>query len=365
MAIMRINVGPIHPSTHGVLRLVVDLDGDTIKRVEPHIGFLHRGVEKLCETRMYMQNPSYFEKLDYIAPMSWQELYVAAVEQAMGVGPVSEAVPYARTILLEFQRIANHLLWIGTLANDIGQMFTVFMWAFRDRSMVLKLLEDTTGGRMFYVNMRLGGMNRELPPDFMQRAYDLCDKLSANVAEYETVLDENGIFKERLVGVGTLTREEAINYGVTGPVLRASGVEEDARKSSPYYVYDKVKFDLPIRVNGDCYDRYRVRYEEIFQSIRIIRQALDMMPKGNVTGQMIKMIGPSAKPDVVVARRELPKGEGLIYMVPDKQKPYRVSLRAPGFVNLAVLPKMLEGAKFADIFAVFGSLDVIFGETDR
>ncbi len=365
MAIMRINVGPIHPSTHGVLRLVVDVDGDTIKNVETHIGFLHRGVEKLCETRMYMQNPSYFEKLDYISPMSWDEIYVASVEEAMGI-EVKEAAQYARVILLELQRIANHLLWIGTLCNDIGQMFTVFMWCFRERAEVLKLLEDVTGGRMFYVNMRLGGLNRQLPPDFRDRTHALIDYIEGKVAEYEDVLDSNGIFMERLKGVGVLKRRDAIDYGVAGPVLRASGIEEDVRKSAPYYVYDRLDFSVPTKALGDCYARYRIRYEEIFQSIRIIRQALDMMPeKGDVVGAPIKLIGPAAKPDVVIVRRELPKGEGIIYMVPDKQKPYRLSIRAPGFVNLAVLPKLLEGAKFADIFAVFGSLDIIFGETDR
>ena len=364
MTIMRINVGPIHPSTHGVLRLVVDVDGDTIRHVEPHIGFLHRGVEKLCETRMYMQNPSYFEKLDYVSPLSWDEFYVAAVEEAMGV-QVKEAAQYARVITLEMQRIANHLLWIGTLCNDIGQLFTVFMWCFRDRAKVLKLLEDETGGHMFYLNMRLGGLQRPFSPDFVDRAYALVDYLEKSVAEYEKVLDKNEIFKERLVGVGVLSRGEAINYGVTGPVLRASGVEEDVRRSKPYYIYDKLDFRIPVKTGGDSYSRYRIRYEEIFQSIRIIRQCLDGMPNGDMVGAPIKLIGQPAKPDIVVTRRELPKGEGLIYMVPDKQRPYRISLRAPGFVNLSVLPKLCEGAKFADLFAIFGSLDIIFGETDR
>ncbi len=364
MSIMRINVGPIHPSTHGVLRMVVDVDGDTIENVEPHIGFLHRGVEKLCETRMYMQNPSYFEKLDYISPMSWGDLYIGAVEQAVGI-ECKEAAQYARVVLIELQRIANHLLWIGTLCNDIGQLFTTFMWCFRDRAKVLKILEDVAGQRMFYVNMRVGGLNRPLPADFKDRTYELCDYLLTSVAEYEKVMDHNEIFKERLKGVGVLSSEDAIAYGVTGPVLRASGIEEDVRKSMPYYIYDKISFSLPFKSEGDCYARYRVRYEEIFQSIRIIRQVLDMMPEGDVVGQPIKLINPPAKPDTVVARRELPKGEGLIYMVPDKQKPYRLSIRAPGFVNLAVLPKLCKGEKFADLFAIFGSLDVIFGETDR
>jgi NADH-quinone oxidoreductase subunit D len=365
MAIMRINVGPIHPSTHGVLRLVVDVDGDTIKNVVPHIGFLHRGVEKLCETRMYMQNPSYFEKLDYISPMSWGDLYIAAVEHAMGV-ECKETAQYARVILLEFQRIANHLLWIGSLANDIGQMFTIFMWAFRDRAKVLKLLEEVSGGRMFYVNMRVGGLNRKLPEDFYEKANGLVQYLQKTIPSYREVLDANPIFKERLVGVGVLSHDDAIDYGVTGPVLRASGVEEDVRKSVPYYIYKKISFEVPTRAAGDAYSRYSVRYDEIFQSLRIIRQVLDSMPQNNdVVGQQIKLINQPAKPDPVIISRELPKGEGQIYMIPDKQKPYRLSIRAPGFVNLAAMPKMCEGARFADLFAIFGSLDVIFGETDR
>ncbi len=364
MAVMRINVGPIHPSTHGVLRLVVDVDGDSIVNVEPHIGFLHRGVEKLCETRMYMQNPSYFEKLDYISPMSWDDLYVAAVEEAMGA-EVKEPAQYARVVLIEFQRIANHLLWIGTLCNDIGQMFTVFMWCFRERAKVLKLLENVTGGRMFYNYMRVGGLQRPLPPDFKERALELTAYLRAKVSEYKDVLDANEVFMERLKGVGVLSRKDAINYGVTGPVLRASGVDEDARKSHPYYVYDKLDFNVVTMSGEDSYSRYKVRYDEIFQSIRIIEQAIDKMPEGDMVGQPIKLIGAPAKQDTVITRRELPKGEGLIYMVPDKQKPFRLSIRAPGFVNLAALPKMCEGAKFADLFAILGSLDIIFGETDR
>ena len=365
MSIVRINVGPVHPSTHGVLRLVVDVDGDTIKMVQPHIGFLHRGVEKLCETRMYMQNPSYMEKLDYIAPLAWDELYVSAVEQALGV-QVKEAAQYARMILLEFQRIASHLLWIGTLANDLGQMFTAFMWTFRDRSKVIKLLEDVSGSRMFYVNMRLGGLYEPLPKDFKERSLALIDYLEKTMPEYLNVLDKNEVFVERTKGVGALSREDAINYGVSGPVLRASGVAEDVRKSQPYYAYEKIKFDIPVMRNGDCMDRYRVRYEEILQSTKIIRQALSMMPEnGDVVGAPIRLIGPAAKPDTIIARRELPRGEGLIYMIPDKQKPYRISLRSPTFINMAVMSKLCDGAKFADMFAIMGSLDLVLAEIDR
>jgi NADH-quinone oxidoreductase subunit D len=365
MPTMKINVGPIHPSTHGVLRLVVEVDGDTVKGVEPHIGFLHRGVEKLMETRLYMQSPSYVEKLDYIAPLSWDELYVSAVERATGI-ETKERAQYARMIMLEFQRIASHLLWLGTFCNDIGQLFTMFMWCFRERAKVLKLLEDLSGSRMFYVNMRLGGMNQELPGDFEERVQGLVDELESRISSYKEVLESDPVFMERTKGVGILKKEEAINCGVSGPVLRAAGVEEDVRRSKPYYFYDKVKFRIPQGRESDSYDRYRVRYEEMFESIRIIRQCLEMMPEtGTVLGMRIKLVGPPAKPDPVLVSRELPRGEGMVYMVPDKQKPYRISLRSPAFINLAAITRMCDDCRFADLFSILGSLDVVLAEIDR
>lgn len=362
---MRINVGPIHPSTHGVLRLVVDVDGDTVKNIEPHVGFLHRGVEKLMENRMYMQSPSYTEKLDYIAPLSWDDLYVGAVEQAMGI-EVKERAQHARAILLEFQRIASHLLWLGAFCNDAGQLLTNFMWAFRERAQILKLLEDVSGNRMFYVNLRLGGLNQELPPDFRERALKLTDYLEGRISGYPDMLEANPIFMERTKGIGKLSRKDAVNYGVSGPVLRASGIAEDVRKSKPYYVYEKIRFRIPTGGKGDNFDRYRVRYEEMLQSIKIIRQAIDLMPEvGDIKGLPIKLIGPNAKPDIVITERELPRGEGIIFMVPDKQKPYRISMRSPTFINLAAIKKLTINAKFADIFPTLGSLDLVFGEVDR
>ena len=361
---MRINIGPIHPSTHGVLRVVAYINGDTIDSVEPHIGFLHRGVEKLMETRMYMQNPSYTEKLDYVAPMGWDELYVSAVEKATGAS-VSEPAQYARTILLEFQRIASHLLWLGTFANDLGQMFTIFMWAFRERAQVIKFLEDVSGSRMFYVNMRIGGLNGELPKDFRERAYSLCDYLSEKIPTYKNMLDKNHFFLLRTKGIGVLSKEDALAYGTTGPVLRGSGVDYDVRKANPYYVYQELKFKVPRGVNGDSFDRYKVRYEEMMQSISIIKQALDKMPEGTVAGSKIKLIGQPAKPDTVIISRELPRGEGIIYMVPDKQRPYRIGMRSPAYINLSILKKLSKGQKFADLFSIIGSLDLVFAEIDR
>jgi NADH-quinone oxidoreductase subunit D len=365
MAVTKVNVGPIHPSTHGILRLVVSIDGDEIVDVEPHIGFLHRGVEKLLETRMYMQSPTYMEKLDYVAPLGWDELYVSAVETATHT-LVKDQAQYARVVLLEFQRIASHLMWLGFLLNDLGQMFTMFMWCFRERDKVVKLLEDVSGSRMFYVNMRLGGLRTKLPEDFRSRAYALATHLEEQITAYPDAIESNPIFHERLKGIGVLSKEEAISYGVSGPVLRGSGVFYDVRKESPYYFYGKTKFRVPVKQEGDSYSRYRVRYEEMLESINIIRQTLDnMTDDADVMGLPIKLIGPPAKPETVVISRELPRGEGLIYLVPDKQKPYRISLRSPAFSNLAVLPKLAKGHKMADLFAILGSLDIVVGEIDR
>jgi NADH-quinone oxidoreductase subunit D len=311
-----------------------------------------------------MQNPSYTEKLDYIAPLAWDDLYVSAVEKATGT-EVKEAAQYARTILLEFQRIASHLLWLGTFANDLGQMYTIFMWSFRERAKVLKLLEDVSGSRMFYLNLRLGGLSKELPKDFKDRAHKLIDYLEHTIPSYKDILDENSVFLERTKDVGKLDKDTAINYGATGPVLRASGVDYDVRKANPYYVYEKLRFHVPIRSNGDSYDRYRIRYEEMLESIKLIRQALYLMPDTSVSGLPIKLTGPNAKPDTVMIERELPRGNGIIYMVPDKQKPSRIALRAPSFINLSLLPMLCKGVKFADLFPILGSLDIVMGEIDK
>ncbi|MCL4372223.1 NADH-quinone oxidoreductase subunit D [Candidatus Marsarchaeota archaeon] len=362
---MRLNVGPIHPSTHGVLRLVVDVNGDTIEHLETHIGFLHRGIEKLMETRMYMQNPSYTEKMDYVAPLAWDDLYVNAVEMAQGK-EVKDDAQYARVILNEFQRIASHLLWLGTFCNDLGQMFTMFMWCFRDRAQVIKFLEDVSGSRMFYVNMRVGGLDKPLPPNFKERAYKLTDYIENHITEYPGILDGNSIFLERTKGVGILKRDDAVNMGAAGPVLRAAGIEEDVRKAEPHNPFFQLKFKIPTSNKSDTYARYRVRYEEMFESIKIIRQALDALPEvPDVTGMPIKLIGPQANPAPVLVRHELPRGEGIIYMVPDKQRPYRIYMRSPTYMNLSLLEKIAVGQKFADLFSILGGLDVIMAEIDK
>ncbi|MCL5100571.1 MAG: NADH-quinone oxidoreductase subunit D [Candidatus Marsarchaeota archaeon] len=364
MSITRINIGPIHPSTHGVCRLVVDVDGDTIVKVEPHIGFLHRGVEKLVENRMYMQCPPYMEKLDYVAPMSMDDLYVGAVEAALGV-EVKERAKYVRVILLELQRLASHLFLIGSVGNDLGLMFTMFMWAFKDRDLILKLLEEATGQRMFYVNMRLGGLVNTLPKDFEEHTIDTLEGLEKRLKKYQAFLEKNPIFIERMKGVGVLKKEDAIDLGVTGPVLRASGVRYDVRKNNPYYVYRELNFSEKVLYDGDNLARFRVRILEMYESMRLIRAAFEKMPEGDEKGMPIRLITPKAKNRIVVVNREVPRGEGLIYMVADPEKAYRLSIRAPSFINLAALEHITKGARIADLFAIFGSLDLVMADVDR
>ena len=364
MMLTKINVGPIHPSTHGVLHLVVELDGDTIANVEPHIGFLHRGVEKLAETRMYMQNPPYMEKLDYVAPMGADELYVSTVEKALGI-EVNERAQYQRMILLELQRIASHLFFIGALTNDMGMMFTGYMWGFRDREMILRLLEEATGQRMFYVNMRLGGMAHEFPADFEQHVIENMDYIEKRMGDYEKFLEKNPLFIERTKGIGILSRDDAITLGTTGHVLRASGVSYDVRKDNPYYFYKELGFRAVSFSDGDSFARYRTRVMEIRESIRLIREAFRKMPDGNSLGQMVKLRMPPVKNKVVRVAREVPRGEEFMYLVADDQKPYRLSIRSPIFINLSALNHMAKGHRYADLFPILGSLDVVMADVDR
>ena len=366
MALTRINIGPVHPSTHGVARLVVDLDGDTIVNVEPHIGYLHRGVEKLVETRMYMQSPPYMEKIDYVAPMAMDELYVATVEKALGI-EVSEKAGYARMILLELQRIASHLFWIGSVTNDLGQSFTGFMWGFRDRDIILRLLEDATGQRMFYVNMRLGGITREFPRDFEENTIKTLEYLEKRMKEYENFIEKNPIFIQRMKGVGILNIDDAINLGVTGHVLRASGVKYDVRKNNPYYNYETLNFHPKILSDGDNLSRYRVRIMEIGESIRIIRDSFYKLQNahGNVVGMPIKLVSPKPVNKIAMVNREAPRGEAMMYMVSDDQKPYRLSIRSPTFINLAALNHIAKGHRLADLFSIFATLDMVMSDVDR
>ncbi len=360
----RINIGPVHPSTHGVLHLVADVDGDTIKRLEPHVGFLHRGVEKLVENRMYMQSPTYMEKLDYVAPLSYDEAYVATVEAALGID-VKERAQYVRLIELELQRIASHLFFLGALCNDMGQMFTMFMWVFEDRDRVLSLLQEATGERMFYVNMRLGGVTMDLPPDFEENCRGFIEYLEKRLGEYEAYLEKNPVFNERMKGVGVLSGGDAKSLGVAGPILRASGISYDIRKAKPYYVYEKLNFQVATAQKGDNFARYKIRMIEMRESIRLIREAFKAMPAGDALGMPIKLIGPAAKNMAVTVSREIPRGEVMMYMVADPQRPYRLSIRSPCFVNLAALQHLATEQRLADLFAIMGTLDLVMACVDR
>ncbi len=362
--VTRINIGPVHPSTHGVLRLVADIEGDTVENVEAHIGMLHRGVEKLVETRKYLQSHPYMEKLDYVSPLAYDETYVSAVEAALGVD-VKERAQYVRVIELELQRVASHLLFLGTMCNDIGQMFTMFMWTFEDRDMVLRLLEQATGERMFYVNMRLGGVNLDLPKDFEENCIAFINREEKRIREYEHYLESNPVFMERMKGVGILNRDDAVELGVTGPVLRASGVQYDVRKNNPYYVYDRLNFEMQTEHKGDNFARYKVRMLEIKESLRLIKNALRMIPEGDAIGMPVKLILPAAKNREVMVRREVPRGELMMYMIADPQSPYRLSIRSPNFVNLSALEYVARGCKTADLFAILGSLDMVMGCVDK
>ena len=292
--ITRINIGPIHPGVHGALRLLVDLDGDTIADVEPHVGFLHRGVEKLMEGRRYMQNMPYVEKLDYVAPMAYDDAYVSALEGVLGT-EVKEKALYARTALLEMQRIASHLMWLGTFSRGLGISPTFYMWCLRDRDEVLKLLEEATGARMSYMNMRIGGLARNLPSGFEGSAMNLLSYIRDRTSKYESFLEKDSLFNDRLTGIGMLSGERAVQLGVTGPVLRASGVNYDIRRDKPYYVYGKLNFKTQIRRDCDCFARYKVRMMEIRESIRIASIAFEQMPEGDAAGSPARLILPEYK----------------------------------------------------------------------
>ncbi len=364
MPTTKINIGPVHPSTHGVLHFVVSLDGDEIVEVEPHIGFLHRGVEKLCENRMYMQNHVYMEKLDYVAPLAYDELYVATVEDAMGI-EVKERAQYIRVIELELQRIASHLLWLGTMCNDLGQMFTTFELSFKDRDIVLRLLEQATGSRMFYVNMRLGGVKQDFPAGFEGKVLDAMTYLERRVGDYERYLEKNPVFMSRMKGVGKMSKAEATELGVSGPVLRASGIRYDVRSASPYYLYDKLNFTPQVLLGGDNYARYRLRMMELYESIRLVRSAAGKMPEGDALGMPVKLVSPPVKKAESMVKREMPRGEGMMYMVSEKQGPYRLSIRSPVFINLAAINRLAKGSRLADFFAILGSLDLVVADADR
>ncbi|AEP12782.1 NADH-quinone oxidoreductase subunit D [Chloracidobacterium thermophilum] len=359
---MVLSMGPQHPSTHGVLRVILKLDGERVVDLDCDIGYLHRGAEKIFENRLYPMIAPYFDRLDYIAAVSNGLLYVETVEKAMGI-EVPPRAQYLRVILTELNRLSSHLLWLATHALDIGG-FTVFLYAFREREEILKIFENFFGARLTCHAFRIGGMTYDAYPGFEEQVRAFCDLFPKRLEEYETLLNENRIWLGRTVGIGVISAEDAISLGLTGAPLRGSGVDYDVRKTDPYECYADLEFDIPIGENGDTFDRYLVRMEEMRQSRRIIMQALDRLPDGPVMGKVPKVIRVPA--GEVYHSVEGPKGELGLYLVSDGgTKPYRLRMRPSSFVNLGALRKMAIGSLVSDVVAVIGSLDIVLGEIDR
>ncbi|MDD5543783.1 MAG: NADH-quinone oxidoreductase subunit D [Acidobacteriia bacterium] len=357
-----INMGPQHPATHGVYRVRLHLDGEKVLDAESFIGYLHRGVEKLGEHGDYRHYGPILDRMDYVASVSNNLGYVEAVEKLLNV-TVPPRAQYLRVILTELQRIASHLLWLGTHALDIGAM-TIFMYCFREREHVLNIFEKYFGARLTTNAFRIGGLQFDTYEGFEAEVLAFCEDLPGRIADYEQILTENRIWIGRTRGVGVLTAEDAIAFGVTGPVLRASGVKFDIRKAFPYECYADLDFDVPIGEQGDTYDRYLVRMEEMRQSRRIVMQAVEKLPDGPIMGKVTRVIRPLA--GEVYHAIEAPKGELGFFIVSDgTTTPYRTRIRPPSFVNLQALPKMVKGQLVADVIAIIGTLDIVLGEIDR
>ena len=360
---MLLNMGPQHPSTHGVFRMVLWVDGEKIVDVVPHIGYLHRGSEKLCEGEQYHQVITLFDRMDYIANFNNEQVYCRAVEKLMGL-EVSERSEYIRVILCELNRIASHLLFIATMGLDAGAM-TPSMFCFRGRERIQGLFESVSGARMMHNYFRIGGLKEDVPENFVAEVREVLDLVKKDTEESDKLLSFNEIFLARLKNIAVMTAEDAIDYGLTGPCLRASGVDYDLRKAVPYSVYDRFDFDIPIGLDGDCWDRYYLRVQEIYQSVRIIEQALDQLPHGEVVSSLgRRLIRPPA--GEVYVRGENPRGEIGVYLVSDgADRPYRVKVRPPSFCNLSSLKHMLKDAWIADSVVILGALDIVLGEVDR
>ena len=357
-----INMGPQHPSTHGVLRVVLRLDGERVIEAKVVIGYLHRGIEKLCEHRDWLQIVLITDRMDYIAAASNNLGYCETVEKLMSL-EVPPRAQYIRTILAELQRIASHCLWLGTHAMDIGAM-TVFLYAFRERELILDLFEEYCGARLTYNAMRIGGLPLDIPPGWDAKVRAFCDILDTKVNEYEELLTHNRIWRERTRGVGVISGTEAIAIGLSGPALRGSGVPRDVRKDEPYAAYADFEFNVPIGWTGDTYDRYLVRLEEMRQSRRIVDQALDNLPDGPVNAKLPKIVKPPVGD--YYHSIEGPKGEIGCYLVSDgSAQPWRVRVRPPSLINLQALKQMCVGHLVADVVAIIGTLDIVLGEIDR
>ena len=358
-----LNMGPVHPSTHGVFRMRATLDGEVVVDIEPVFGYLHRGIEKLAEQRTYNGIIPLTDRLDYISSMSNNLAYCLAVEKLAGI-KVPERAEYIRIIIAELQRVAALLIAVGAFLNDCGAYFTPFLYMFRERERIVDLFEMVSGQRLTYNYMRVGGVSQDLPEEFMPALRKFMDMMPHFMDEYDRLLMQNEILLARAKGVGILTAEQAINCSVSGPVLRASGVKWDIRQADPYSIYDRFDFDIPTQTTGDCYDRYRQRVEEMRQSLRIIRQAMEQLPSGPVRAEVPHLVRPPV--GEAYAHIEAPKGELGFYLVSDNSiAPYRCHIRPPSLINLTALRDMVRGWKIADLIIIFGSIDITVGEIDR
>jgi NADH-quinone oxidoreductase subunit D len=384
---LNLNFGPQHPAAHGVLRLILELDGEVVEKADPHIGLLHRGTEKLIENKTYMQAVPYFDRLDYVAPMNQEHVFALTIEKILNI-KVPIRAQYIRVIFCEIGRILSHILNITTQAMDVGAL-TPTVWGFEERETLMTFYERASGSRLHANYFRAGGVHQDLPMDLAEDIGKFCKKFPKIIDDLETLLTDNRIFKQRNVDIGIVTKDDALDYSFSGVMLRGSGIPWDLRKSQPYECYDKFEFKIPVGKNGDCYDRYLCRIAEMRESIKIINQCLISMPKGPIKSTDGKITPPPKKEikesmealihhfklftegyrvdkDELYTAVEAPKGEFGIYLVSDgSSKPYKCKIRAPGFSHLASIDYLIKGHMLADVPAVLGSLDIVFGEVDR
>jgi len=382
-----INFGPQHPAAHGVLRLVLELEGEVVERVDPHIGLLHRGTEKLIEHKTYLQAIPYFDRLDYVAPMNQEHAFCLAIERLAGID-VPRRASFIRVIYCEIGRILSHLLNVTTQAMDVGAL-TPPLWGFEEREKLMVFYERACGARMHSNYFRPGGVHQDLPPQLVADLLTWCEQFPEKLREIETLLTENRIFKQRNVDIGVVSKQDCYDLGFTGIMIRGSGIAWDLRRNQPYEVYSELDFKIPLGKNGDCYDRYICRVDEMYESVKIMKQALEMMPEGPVMTEDNKFVPPrrakmkqsmealihhfkhyteglKVPAGEVYTAVECPKGEFGVYLVSDgSNKPYRCKIRAPGFPHLAAMDYLNKGHMLADVSAIIGSLDIVFGEIDR
>ena len=383
----RINFGPQHPAAHGVLRLILDLDGEVVERVEPHIGLLHRGTEKLIESKTYLQALPYFDRLDYVAPMNQEHAFALATEQLLNIN-IPIRAQHIRVLFSEIGRILNHMINVPAQAMDVGAL-TPTLWGWEEREKLMTFYERACGSRLHAAYFRTGGVHQDIDESLINDIYEFCDPFLKVVDDLESLLTENRIFKQRNVDIGIVTKQDVLDYSFSGVMLRGSGVAWDLRKSQPYDCYDQLKFKVPIGKNGDCYDRYLCRIEEMRESVKIINQCLTNLPSGPIKTNDGKISPPPKKEikqsmealihhfklftegyrvdkDEIYTAVEAPKGEVGVYLISDgSSKPYKCKIRAPGFSHLQAMDYLIKGHMLADVPAVLGSMDIVFGEVDR